>query len=169
MTVCAPDSGAVETNRVTDPCSVSLSLNGQRSQIVNLDDAGLKPEGWGAAELPPLAAPEDIVIYELHVRDFSIFDQNVPAELRGTYGAFAAGDGAAHLAGLAEAGVTHLHLLPTFDIATINENAAERVEPDAAALAALPPDSEEQQAIIAETRDQDGFNWGYDPLHYGVP
>ncbi len=62
-----------------------------------------------------------------------------------------------------------IHLLPTFDIATINEDAAARVEPAPAALAALPPDSEEQQAIIGETRDLDGFNWGYDPLHYNVP
>jgi len=93
----------------------------------------------------------------------------VPAALRGTYGAFAQGDGAVHLANLAAAGVTHLHLLPSFDITTINENAAERVEPDAAELAALPPDSEEQQALVAETRDQDAFNWGYDPLHYNVP
>ena len=169
VTVFAPSTGAVETNLVTDPYSVSLSTNSTRSQIVNLDDPDLKPEGWDARERPPLAAPEDIVIYELHIRDFSAYDQSVPAALRGTYGAFAQGDGAVHLANLAAAGVTHLHLLPSFDITTINENAAERVEPDAAELAALPPDSEEQQALVAETRDQDAFNWGYDPLHYNVP
>jgi len=169
VTVFAPSTGAVETNLVTDPYSVSLSANSARSQIVNLDDADLKPEGWDTRERPPLAAPEDIVIYELHIRDFSAYDQSVPAELRGTYGAFAQGDGAVHLANLAAAGVTHLHLLPSFDIATINENAAERVEPDAAELAALPPDSDQQQAIVGETRDQDAFNWGYDPLHYNVP
>ena len=169
--VFAPSTGAVETNLVTDPYSVSLSINSGRSQIVNLDDADLKPEGWGEDELPPLDAPEDIIIYELHIRDFSIFDDSVPADLRGTYGAFAVPDaaGATHLAELAAAGVTHLHLLPSFDIATINEDAAARVEPDPAELAALPPDSEEQQAIISEIRDQDGFNWGYDPLHYNVP
>ena len=167
--VFAPSTGAVETNLVTDPYSVSLSLNSGRSQIVNLDDPDLKPEGWGEEELPPLDAPEDIVIYELHIRDFSAFDPTVPAELRGTYGAFASGQGAEHLAALAGAGVTHLHLLPSFDIATINEDAAARVEPNPAELSALPPDSEEQQAIIAEIRDQDGFNWGYDPLHFGVP
>jgi len=169
VTVFAPSTGAVETNLVTDPYSVSLSANGRRSQIVNLDDADLKPEGWDGRERPPLAAPEDIVVYELHVRDFSAYDDSVPAELRGTYGAFAQGDGAVHLAALAEAGVTHLHLLPTFDIATINEVAAERTEPDRAELAALPPDSDQQQAIIAEGRDLDAFNWGYDPLHYNVP
>jgi pullulanase len=169
VTVFAPGTGAVETNLVTDPYSVSLSMNSARSQIINLDDADLKPEGWDGRQRPPLAAPEDIVVYELHVRDFSAYDQSVPAELRGTYGAFTQGDGAVHLARLAEAGVTHLHLLPTFDIATINENAAERTEPDRAELAALPPDSDQQQAIIAEARDLDAFNWGYDPLHYNVP
>ena len=133
--VFAPSTGAVETNLVTDPYSVSLSANSRRSQIVNLDDADLKPEGWDARERPPLAAPEDIVVYELHVRDFSAADASVAAELRGTYAAFGAGDGTAHLSALAEAGVTHLHLLPTFDIATINEDAAARVEPDPAARA----------------------------------
>ncbi len=168
--VFAPSTGAVETNLVTDPYSFSLSQNSGRSQIVNLDDADLKPAGWDELAKPPLAAPEDSVIYELHVRDFSIYDETVPEELRGTYSAFTTeSDGMQHLAALAEAGVTHLHLLPSFDIATINENAAERVEPDRDELAALPPDSDEQQAIISAIRDQDGFNWGYDPFHYTVP
>ena len=169
VTVFAPSTGAVETNIVTDPYSASLSMNSSRSQVVNLDDPDLKPEGWDDRVRPPLEAPEDIVVYELHVRDFSAYDQSVPAELRGKYSAFAAGNGVEHLRGLAEAGVTHLHLLPSFDIATINENAAERTEPDPAALAALPPDSDQQQAIIGEIRDLDAFNWGYDPLHYNVP
>ncbi len=41
--------------------------------------------------------------------------------------------------------------------------------PDRAALAALPPDSAEQLALISAVRDRDGFNWGYDPWHYTVP
>jgi pullulanase-type alpha-1,6-glucosidase len=168
--VFVPATGAVEDNVVTDPYSFSLSENSTRSQIVNLDDADLKPEGWDGHTQPGLAAPEDAIIYELHVRDFSIYDESVPEELRGTYGAFAVDSaGTRHLAELATAGVNHLHLLPSFDIATINENAAERVEPDPAELATFPPDSEEQQAIIGETRDLDGFNWGYDPFHYTVP
>jgi pullulanase-type alpha-1,6-glucosidase len=168
--VFAPAAGEVVTNLVTDPYSFSLSLNSDRSQIVNLDDAELKPEGWDASARPPLAAPEDAVIYELHVRDFSIFDETVPEELRGTYKAFTVdSDGTRHLMALAEAGVNHLHLLPHFDITTINENAAERVEPDVDELSALPPDSDQQQSLIGEVRDQDGFNWGYDPYHYTVP
>jgi pullulanase len=168
--VFAPSTGAVETNLVTDPYSFSLSMNSARSQIVNLDDADLKPEGWDNRSGSPIEGPEDIVIYELHVRDFSIFDPTVPEEFRGTYKAFTVdSDGTRHLTALAEAGVNYLHLLPHFDITTINENAAERVEPDMDELAALPPDSEEQQAIISEIRDQDGFNWGYDPYHYTTP
>jgi pullulanase-type alpha-1,6-glucosidase len=168
--VFAPAAGEVVTNLVTDPYSLSLSTNSARSQIVNLDDPDLKPDGWDETAQPGLAAPEDAVIYELHIRDFSSFDASVPEALRGTYGAFTVdSDGTRHLAQLAESGVNHLHLLPSFDIATINEVAAERVEADPAELAALPPDSEEQQAILGEIRDLDAFNWGYDPYHYNVP
>src|SRR6185503_1954300 len=69
---------AVVTNQVTDPYSVSLSTNSTRSQIVDLDDAALMPPGFSTVAKPPLAAPEDIVLYELHVRDFSINDASVP-------------------------------------------------------------------------------------------
>ncbi len=169
--VYAPAARAVVTNLVTDPYSHSLAMNSTRSQIVDLGDPDLKPEGWDALEKPPLEAPEDIVVYEIHMRDFSFSDPGVPDALRGTYLAFTAPDslGMAHLSALSQAGLTHLHILPTFDITTINENKSERVEPDPAALAALPPDSPDQQALIDPIRDQDGFNWGYDPFHYTVP
>jgi hypothetical protein len=65
-------SNAIVANEVTDPYSVSLATDSVRSQFVNLDDADLKPTGWDTLAKPALAAPEDIVIYELHVRDFSI-------------------------------------------------------------------------------------------------
>ncbi len=169
--VYVPSTGAVETNLVTDPYSVSLSMNSTRSQIVDLTDPALAPDGWDAVTKPDLERPEDISIYELHVRDFSIFDETVDAAERGTFAAFTDGDsdGMEHLAQLADAGLSHVHLLPSFDIATINENAAERVEPDPSVLATYPPDSEEQQAAIAAVADLDGFNWGYDPFHYTTP
>jgi pullulanase len=66
-------------------------------------------------------------------------------------------------------GLTHLHLLPTFDIATIDENKANWTSPTFAELSAFPPDSEEQQALLNPVRDLDGFNWGYDPFHYNAP
>ncbi len=164
-------TGAVEHNVVTDPYSFSLSTNSARSQIVDLSDPALKPDGWDELTKPPLDAPEDITVYELHVRDFSVNDPSVDDELKGTFSAFTLDDslGVNHLRVLAQAGLSHLHLLPVFDIATINENKDEWQEPDPDVLATYPPNSEEQQAAIADVEDLDGFNWGYDPFHYTVP
>ena len=169
--VYVPSTGLVEQNLVSDPYSFSLSTNSTRSQIVDLNDPLFIPDGWDTLQKPELAAPEDIVIYELHIRDFSIFDMTVPEDYRGTYMAFTVNDsnGMTHLRSLADAGLTHLHVLPAFDIATINENAPRRREPDVNELAAFPSDSEEQQALINPLRDLDGFNWGYDPYHYTAP
>jgi pullulanase-type alpha-1,6-glucosidase len=164
-------TGQVEHNFVTDPYSFSLALNSARSQIVDLRSANLKPQNWERLKKPALTAPEDVSIYELHVRDFSANDQQVPDNLKGTYKAFTLknSNGIKHLKELVKAGLTHLHLLPVFDIATINENKAEWQSPDPAVLASYPPDSPEQQALVGATRDLDPFNWGYDPFHYTVP
>ena len=164
-------TGQVENNLVTDPYSYSLSMNSQRSQIIDLTDPAFMPDGWMTLIQPQVDAPEDIVLYELHVRDFSSIDQSVTPDYRGTFMAFTenGSNGMTHLSNLANAGLTHLHLLPTFDIATINENPDERTEPDFTELASFGPDSSEQQAIIDAIRDEDGFNWGYDPYHYTVP
>ncbi len=169
--VWAPSTQSVETNLVTDPASLSLATNSARTQIVDLNDGELAPAGWDSISKPPLAAPEDISVYELHVRDFSVDDPSVPEAYRGTYKAFTmdASDGMQHLGALAEAGLTHLHLLPVFDIATINENKDEWQAPDPDLLATFAPDSEEQQAAVTATADLDGFNWGYDPWHYTTP
>jgi pullulanase-type alpha-1,6-glucosidase len=161
-------TGNVEHNVVTDPYSVSLARNSARSQIVDLTAASLKPAGWDALAKPPLAAPEDIALYELHVRDFSASDESVPASLRGTFKAFTQNsNGMQHLSALAAAGLTHIHLLPSFDIATVNEDKSTWLSPGD--LSAYPPDGTQQQAAIEPIRDQDGFNWGYDPWHYTVP
>jgi pullulanase len=166
--VYVPSTGMVETNRVTDPYSRSLARNSRLSQIVDLSDAALKPEGWDALAKPRLDAPEDITLYELHIRDFSALDAAVPADQRGTYLAFTLDTPATkHLKELATAGLSHVHILPAFDIATVNEDKTTWKQP--ADLSKLPGDSEEQQAEIAAIRDADGFNWGYDPWHYGVP
>jgi pullulanase len=169
--VFAPSTGRVERNLVTDPYSLSLSTNSRRSQIVDLEDPSLRPAEWTRIAKPPLASPVDAVIYELHVRDFSIHDETVPAEHRGTFKAFthAESNGMRHLRALAQAGLSHVHLLPAFDFATVNENRVERAEPDEAVLRSLPPDSDQQAAIAWALREKDGFNWGYDPLHYGAP
>jgi pullulanase-type alpha-1,6-glucosidase len=171
--VYAPTTGKVETNLVTDPYSLGLSTNSARSQFVDLVNQSLKPLGWERLQKPQLDAFEDIVLYELHVRDFSITDRSVPEALRGTFKAFTVqnSDGMRHLRTLAQDGLTHVHLLPAFDIATIEEDRSKRSEvldrfPE---LRALPPASEEQQRIAETYRETDGFNWGYDPYHYNVP
>ncbi|HEX3553026.1 MAG TPA: pullulanase-type alpha-1,6-glucosidase [Thermoanaerobaculia bacterium] len=162
-------TGHVETNLVTDPYSVSLSMNSQRSQIVSLADAAWKPAGWDSLSKPRLDAPEDIVLYELHVRDFSANDPSVPANLKGTFKAFTLNsNGMRHLRSLALAGLTHVHLLPSFDISSVNEDKSTWQSP-AGDLSAFPPDSTEQQARVMAVANADGFNWGYDPWHYTVP
>ncbi|MEJ5223246.1 MAG: pullulanase-type alpha-1,6-glucosidase [Anaerolineales bacterium] len=169
--VYVPSTGKIEKNLVTDPYSFSLSMNSKRSQIVNLDAAALKPAGWDALTKPPLDAPEDIVIYELHIRDFSISDQTVPEAWRGTYKAFTVTDsnGMKHLRALAESGLTHIHLLPAFDIASVNEDKSTWQTVDEALLATYPPDSDQQVQAVSAINGTDGFNWGYDPLHYTTP
>ena len=170
VTVYAPTTQQLETNLVTDPYAHALSINSTRSQIVDLADPALQPEGWNTLGKPPLTAPEDIAVYELHVRDFSATDETVPAPLRGTYDAFSVpeSDGMKHLRALTDAGLTHLHLLPIFDIATINENKSTWETP-AGDLTSYPPNSPKQQAAVTAVQDRDAFNWGYDPLHYTVP
>ncbi|HEY89076.1 MAG TPA: hypothetical protein G4N98_04990, partial [Thermoflexia bacterium] len=86
--VYVPSEDAVLHNLVTDPYASSLSTNSERSQLVDLDDAGLKPTGWDTLTKPTLANFEDITIYEMHLRDFSINDSTVGASDRGTYLAF---------------------------------------------------------------------------------
>ncbi|WP_375742855.1 pullulanase-type alpha-1,6-glucosidase [Corallococcus interemptor] len=167
--VYARKEGKVVTNRVTDPYSVALSTNSELSQLVDLTDPALAPQGWSTLAKPALEAPEDIVLYELHARDFSINDLTVPENERGTFKAFTReSDGMKHLTRLAKAGLTHVHLLPVFDIATINEDRAAQQHPQGD-LVSLPPDSDQQQAAVKAVADLDGFNWGYDPFHYTVP
>jgi len=169
--VFVPSTGKVEHNLVTDPYSFSLSMNSQRSQIVNLDDSALMPAGWADTPKPPLDAPEDAVIYELHIRDFSVHDPTVPEDLRGTFKAFSVfgSDGMKHLKSLAEAGLTHVHLLPAFDIASVDEDKSTWKTVDEALLATYPPDSDKQQEAVKAVAAEDGFNWGYDPYHYTTP
>jgi pullulanase-type alpha-1,6-glucosidase len=171
--VYVPETGQVETNLVTDPYSLALTTDSQRSVIVDLDDPALVPAGWSTLAKPELAQPDDSTIYELHVRDFSITDSSVPEHLRGTYLAFTVdgSEGMRHLGELADAGMNTLHLLPVFDITTVPERREDQVEPpcDLPALTAADPAGTEQQECIDQVRDQDGFNWGYDPWHYTVP
>ncbi len=102
------------------------------------------PGGWSAR--PPLAEREDAVIYELHVRDFTIDPSSgVPADRRGKFlGLVERGTSnngrATGLDHLVELGVTHVQLMPVYDFAS-----------------------------CANVADTQCYNWGYDPRNYNVP
>ncbi len=156
----------VVANTVTDPYSLSLDANSRRSFVANLDSPLLKPFAWDLQRIPALAHPTDIALYELHIRDFSASDESVPAAHRGKYLAFTdtRSNGMRHLKSLAGAGMTHVHLLPSFDFASVNEaGCTTPAVPNGA------PDGTAQQAAVAATQDGDCFNWGYDPVHYNAP
>ncbi len=169
VVVYAPTTRKIETNLVTDPASVALTLNSTRSVAISLDDAAYMPSIWVTNPSPQLKQRVDSTIYELHVRDFSMDDATVPAAHRGSYLAFADdGDGTKHLKALAAAGLNTVHLLPTFDIASIPEHRTQQETP-ACDLASFPPDSDQQRACVQAVADTDAYNWGYDPLHWSVP
>ncbi len=163
--VFVPGLGQVR-NRVTDPYALGLGADGRRAMVVDLDDARFKPAGWDTHPRPPAPAHNvDMVLYELHVRDFSRDDTSVPPQHRGRYLGFAQNDslGVRHLRALAEAGLSDVHLLPVYDISTIPETGC--VTPVVTGAA----DSEQQQSMIAAVKHRDCYNWGYDPQHFTVP
>jgi len=197
VTAYRPSTGKIETTLVSDPYALSLSLNSQYAQVVDLDASDLKPAGWDALRTPHPERPEASVIYETHIRDFSASDASLPADLRGTYGAFTRPDsyGMRHLRDLRKAGLTHVQLLPAFDIATVDEDPARRVDLDdpfaklcelssgarqrwaqycgatsiRQVLQGFDPASGQAQSLYNDLRALDGFNWGYDPFHFTAP
>ena len=156
----------VVRNLVTDPYSLSLSGDSSRSYVADLGSDRLKPAGWDRSQPPAtVAVSPDMAIYELHVRDFSASDPTVPEAHRGKYLAFtdSQSNGMRHLRALAEAGLTDVHLLPAFDIASVPEKGCVTPSPTGG------PDSPDQQATVAATAGVDCFNWGYDPWHFTAP
>lgn len=135
-----------------DPYARAVSANGLRSAVVDLRETD--PERWAEDVSPALQHPADAVIYELHVRDFSVHESS-GMQHKGKFKAFtetglrdAAGN-ALGIDHLAELGITHVHLLPVSDFQTVDE------------LKAVPGESGQEAG--AE------YNWGYDPQHYNVP
>ncbi|MEV2218226.1 pullulanase-type alpha-1,6-glucosidase [Streptomyces sp. NPDC050997] len=168
VTVWAPSVRKVVTNKVTDPYSVALTADSERSLVVDLDDKSLAPQGWSGLTKPEAVPLRDAQIQELHIRDFSVADRT--AAHPGSYLAFTDkdSDGSKHLRELAEAGTSYVHLLPAFDLATVPERKADQTTVDCD-LAALPADSDQQQECVAKAAAKDAYNWGYDPYHYTVP
>jgi pullulanase len=196
LNVYHPQNLAFETLETTDPYSVSLSTNGVYSQFVNLMDADLKPVGWGEHVIPTITNPEDAVIYEGHIRDFSVMDSSTSIENRGKYLAFTEQNSVPvmHLKSLATAGLTHFQFLPANDIASINEDESTRVnitdtvadlcavdnaagvcgvEDMASTLLSVfesyEASSDKAQTLVQSLRGLDSFNWGYDPKHFSTP
>ncbi|GAS83499.1 type I pullulanase [Paenibacillus amylolyticus] len=132
-----------------DPYARAVTMNGEMGVILKLEQT--HPIGWNEDIRPELISPVDAVLYELHVRDFSIHSSSGITN-KGKYLAFTETglhDSEGNTLGidhLVELGITHVHLLPVFDFATVDES---RVDGDAS--------------------DASNYNWGYDPLHYNVP
>ena len=113
----------------------AVCVNGNRAAIVDMVDTN--PEGWANDVRPSLSSPCDLVIYELHHRDFSI-DASSGLENKGKFLALAEPKAIEYLKRL---GVNAVHILPSFDFASIDETRL----------------------------DQPQYNWGYDPKNYNVP
>ena len=130
-----------------DPYARTAGVNGNRGMVIDLSTTN--PAGWSKDENPnKLKAYTDAVLYELHVRDFSIDDSSgVSAANQGKFlaltetGTRTAGGVKTGLDYLKDLGITHLHLLPVFDYASVDESKL----------------------------DVPQFNWGYDPVNYNVP
>lgn len=130
------------TQTAVDPYARAISVNGLRGMIVNL--ATTNPDGWNADTYKTLAHSVDAVLYELHVRDFSI-EQNSGMTNKGRYLAFTErgtkgpDGGVTGVDSLLQLGISHVQILPVEEFASVDENAP------------------------------DQYNWGYDPRNYNVP
>ena len=107
---------------VPDIHAFAATADSTRSVVVDLDR--LKPANWDSTPLPVMARATDEVLYEIHVRDFSIADQTCPPEIRGTYRGLAHGGTArdGHGTGinhLKELGITAVHLMPVQDFSAV--------------------------------------------------
>ncbi len=130
------------TQTVVDPYVRAIAVNGIRGMIVQL--AATNPNEWETDAHKTLANPVDAVVYEVHVRDFSIH-QNSGMTNKGRYLAFTERDTkgpddvVTGVDSLVQLGISHVQLLPVEEFASVDENAP------------------------------DQYNWGYDPRNYNVP
>ena len=122
----------------------AVSVNGQRAAIIDMQ--ATDPEGWENDQRPAMADPTEVVVYETHMRDFTI-DATSGIANKGKFIAFTE-QGTKTAEGLAsgidhlkELGITHIQILPMYDYGSIDET----------------------------TLDLNKYNWGYDPVNYNVP
>ncbi len=131
------------SEEVPDPYAKATGVNGKRAAVVDLKETN--PLGWEKDTSPVFRNKTDAVIYELHIRDASIAATSgiknkgkfLGLTETGTKNTAGLSTGLDHIK---ELGVTHVHLLPSYDFNSIDET-----KPDAK------------------------YNWGYDPLNYNVP
>jgi pullulanase-type alpha-1,6-glucosidase len=131
VTVYHPASKKIESLFTTDPYSLSLSTNSEFSQVVDLNDESTKPLHWEEHQVPVVKNSEDNIFYETHIRDFSSDDSALSNNAhRGKYKAFSEqnSNGINHIKALGAAGLNNIHLLPAFDIATVDEEPNKAVD-----------------------------------------
>ncbi|MBW6409326.1 type I pullulanase [Clostridium weizhouense] len=132
---------------VVDPYAKAVGVNGNRGMVVDLE--ATNPVGWDHDTKPKLIDSTDSIIYEIHVRDFSISKTSgIASKLRGKYSGICEHRTTipetkekTGLDYLIDLGITHVHLMPVFDYATVDESKF----------------------------DPKDYNWGYDPKNYNVP
>ena len=135
---------ALGTQEAVDPYARAVGVNGNRGMVIDL--ASTDPAGWESDIYDDeIEHYNDAVIWEVHVRDFS--NRLAGSQYPGKYLAFtetglknSAGQ-AAGVDYLVNLGVTHVHLQPVYDYATVDETRL----------------------------DEPQFNWGYDPKNYNAP
>lgn len=122
----------------------AVGTNGERAAII--DFSTTNPQGWEADHGPELKHINDAVLYEMHHRDFSVHPSSgivnkgkfLALTEKGTHNATGEKTGIDHLK---ELGVTHVHILPSYDYNSVDESN-------------LPANK---------------YNWGYDPMNYNAP
>lgn len=142
-------TGDVET---ADPYAYSAGLNGERGMVTDMSARSVTPHGWQGEHKAYRAGYAiknytDAVIWEVHVRDFSgkTYARNRHKFLAFTEGGLTNSSGEkVGLDYLEDLGVTHVHLLPVAEYATVDSSRL-------------------------NDRNYNAFNWGYDPKNYNTP
>jgi len=148
-----PSTGRLHWTMTPDPYSSACAADSSWSLVCHLPTwKEVLPKDvnvWQDHSFLPHQA--EAAIYELHVRDFSMSDSKVPQHLKGKYLAFAEAEsmGSQHLSQLAESGITHVQLLPTYDFGSVPERAADRIDPDTLQMTSAAADSEDPQEVTS--------------------
>ena len=140
------------TQETQDVYSLATGVNGNRSMVVDLDSTD--PEGWDTDKHVLFNNAQEAVVWEVHVRDFSIDDSSgVSSENKGKYLAFTEGGTKLNsdtsedaistgIDYLVKSGINCVQLMPVYDFVSVDETV---------------------------TGDPTNRNWGYDPMNYNVP